>query len=81
MSSGNPAEDCYLIIRNEPSHNVSEATRQSFIDRHIFYDGRYLGVELKPMIFVDYARPRPMAGNEKDDLLKLIFHASGWDNE
>ena len=24
-------------------YDVSEATRQGFIDRHVFYDGRYIG--------------------------------------
>ena len=59
-------------------YDVSNATRQGFIDRHIFYDGRYIGTELLEIQFVDYARPRPMTPAERDDLLKSVFKASGW---
>jgi len=59
-------------------YDVSEATRQAFVDRHIFYAGRYLGTELLTMMFVDYARPRPMTPGERKDLLKAVFNASGW---
>lgn len=57
---------------------VSQATRQAFIDRHVFYAGRYIGAELLPMMFVDFARPRPMTPAERDDLLNAVFSASGW---
>jgi hypothetical protein len=59
-------------------YDVSKATRQGFIDRHIFYDGRYIGTELLAIEFVDYARPRPMTSAERDDLLNSVFAASGW---
>ena len=59
-------------------YDVSLATRRAFIDRHVFYDGHYLGVELLPIMFVDYARPRPMTPAERDDLLQAVFSASGW---
>lgn len=59
-------------------YDISLATRQGFIDRHIFYGGRYLGVELLPIMFVDYARPRPMNESERQDLLRAVFNASGW---
>jgi len=58
--------------------DVSPATRQAFIDRHVFYDGRYIGSELLTMMFVDYARPRPMTAGEREDLLQTVFKASGW---
>jgi poly-gamma-glutamate synthesis protein (capsule biosynthesis protein) len=58
--------------------DVSPATRQAFIDRHIFYDGRYIGSELLTMMFVDYARPRPMTAGEREELLETVFKASGW---
>lgn len=57
---------------------VSPATRQAFIDRHIFYDGRYLGTELLTGMFIDYAKMRPMTPAERNNLLKAIFNASGW---
>ena len=57
---------------------VSYPTRQAFIDRHVFYAGRYIGVELLPIVFVDYARPRPMTTDEANELLEAVFSASGW---
>ena len=59
-------------------YDVSPATRQAFIDRHIFYDGRYIATELLPIVFVDYARPRPMTAPEAQGLLEAVFAASGW---
>ncbi len=59
-------------------YDVSQACRQAFIDHHVFYDGRYIGTELLPILFVDYARPRPMTPGERDDLLRTVFRASGW---
>jgi hypothetical protein len=59
-------------------YDVSFACRQAFIDRHIFYDGRYIGTELLPILFVDYARPRPMTPDERNNLLQSVFKASGW---
>jgi poly-gamma-glutamate synthesis protein (capsule biosynthesis protein) len=49
-----------------------------FMDRHIFYDGRYISTELIPIRFIDMARPRPMTAEEKAWFLDLIFQASGW---
>lgn len=59
-------------------YDVSKATRQGFIDRHIFYDGRYISTELLAIQFIDYARPRPMTSAERNDLLNSVFAASGW---
>lgn len=46
---------------------------QTFIDRHVFYDGDYLGVEIKTAYIDDYSQPRPMRPNERAALLKLLF--------
>ena len=51
---------------------------RAFIDRHVFYDGRYISTELLPIRFVDLARSRPMTPEEQADFLKTIFSASGW---
>ncbi len=59
-------------------YDVSEACRQAFIDRHVFYNGRYISTELLPILFVDYARPRPMSPAEAEDVLRKVFNASGW---
>lgn len=52
--------------------------RQAFIDRHVFYNNRHINTELLTVMFVDYARPRPMTSEERRDLLEVIFNASGW---
>ena len=59
-------------------YGVSEATRQAFIDRHVFYDGKYIGTELLTIMFVDYARARPMTPEERQQLLEAVFAANGW---
>ena len=59
-------------------YDVSQATRQAFIDRHVFYNGRHISTELLSILFVDYARPRPMTPAERADLLQAVFSASGW---
>ena len=55
-----------------------EGTRREFLDRHIFYDGRYIGTELLTAMLVDYCRPLPMTKQERGDFLTFIFDASGW---
>ena len=52
--------------------------RQGFVDRHVFYDGKYISTEMLPYYFVDFARPRPMTESEEQDLLYSVFSASGW---
>ena len=53
-------------------------TRQEFIDRHVFYDGRHISTELLTAILEDYSRPRPMTPDEREELLEAAFGASGW---
>ena len=59
-------------------YSFCEACRQGMIDRHIFYDGRYISTELLPIEFVDYARSRPMTLDEATALFQSLFSASGW---
>ena len=54
-------------------------TEREFIDRHVFYDGRYLGVELITAKLIDYARPRYMTEAERTKFLTQYFAYSGWD--
>ncbi len=58
--------------------DVSEATRQGFIDLHIFYNGQHISTELVTIYFIDYARARLMNPQERADLLRAVFSASGW---
>lgn len=53
-------------------------TRQAFIDRHVFYDGKYINTELITIWFVDLARARLMTEEERQNLLAIVFKASGW---
>lgn len=55
-----------------------EETRWEMLDRHIFYDGKYISTELLTAILEDYARPRPMTPDERKNLLEKLFAASGW---
>jgi poly-gamma-glutamate synthesis protein (capsule biosynthesis protein) len=59
-------------------YSLGEPFERAFIDRHIFYDGRYLGVELLTLRFEDFLRSRPMTADERRQLLQVIFEASGW---
>jgi poly-gamma-glutamate synthesis protein (capsule biosynthesis protein) len=59
-------------------YNEKDATRNAFIDRHVFYNGRYLGADLITITFVDYARPRFMTTKERANFLAMVFSASGW---
>ena len=58
--------------------NSSTPTRQEFIDRHIFYDGRYISTQLLTAELEDYARPRPMTPEERAAFLTRYFALSGW---
>jgi len=55
-----------------------DACDEAFIDRHVFYEGRYLGAELLSIQFVDFSRPRWMTPEERQQLLTKTFQASGW---
>jgi hypothetical protein len=44
----------------------------------VFYDGRYLGVELLTAKLEDYSRPRPMTQDERTAFLLDYFHYSGF---
>ena len=54
------------------------ACDDAFIDRHVFYNGRYISTELITIRFIDLARPRLMTSDEQAHFLEIIFHASGW---
>jgi poly-gamma-glutamate synthesis protein (capsule biosynthesis protein) len=54
------------------------AHRQEFLDRHVFYDGRYISTELLTAILEDFSQPRPMTPEERDQFRSRIFAVSGW---
>jgi len=53
-------------------------TRREFIDRHVFYDGKYISTELFTAMLEDFARPRLMTSEERQTFLETLFEASGW---
>jgi hypothetical protein len=59
-------------------YHMGLPTSQGFLDRHVFYDGKYISTELIGIRFVDFARPRLMTPQEMKDLLTSVFTASGW---
>jgi len=61
-----------------PDGSLIYDTRNVFIDRHIFYSGRYISTELLSYIIEDYSRPRLMTASERLTLLHQIFAAGGW---
>jgi hypothetical protein len=61
-----------------PNGSLIYDTRNVFVDRHVFYAGRYIGTELLTYIIEDYARPRPMTGAERVKFLQAMFRAGGW---
>jgi poly-gamma-glutamate synthesis protein (capsule biosynthesis protein) len=61
-----------------PDGSVIDETRREFIDRHVFYDGKYLGVELLTAMLEDFSRPRPMNERERAQFLSEYFAFSGW---
>ncbi len=61
-----------------PGGEVIDGTRLEFLDRHVFYDGRYLGVELLTAKLEDYSRPRPMTPDERAAFLLDYFYFSGF---
>jgi poly-gamma-glutamate synthesis protein (capsule biosynthesis protein) len=53
-------------------------TRREFLDRYIIYDGRLISVEILTAMLEDYAQPRPMTVEERQQFLQDYFSASGW---
>ena len=53
-------------------------TKREFIDRHVLYDGRYLGLELITTSLEDYARPSYMKPADRTKFLSEYFNDSGW---
>ena len=59
-------------------YEIPPNTATAFIDRHVFYNGKHISTELLTIRFLDFARARPMTLTEREDLLRIVFAASGW---
>jgi poly-gamma-glutamate synthesis protein (capsule biosynthesis protein) len=57
---------------------TAQFTMREFLDRHVFYDGKYLGVELITAFLTDYSRPRFTTEAERNTFLSDLFTAEGW---
>jgi len=57
---------------------VGIGTHQTFVDRHVFYNNRYLGADLRSAFIVDYSQPVPMNDKDRAALLAKLFAVSGW---
>lgn len=60
-------------------YSLCNACREGMVDVHTFYDGRYIQTDLRPMLFIDYARPRPMTVDEQNAFFTRLFNASDLD--
>ncbi len=65
-------------IIDQYGNQITE-TRWEIIQRHTFYDGKYLSTELLTAMLEDYAQPRPMTEKERGIFLESLFEASGWE--
>ncbi len=61
-----------------PRIPIQPAQRWEFLDRHVFYNGKYISTELLTAMLEDYARPRPMTSDERAAFLTAYFGYSGW---
>jgi len=61
-----------------PDGSLIYDTRNEFVDRHVFYEGRYISTELLTFLLEDFSRPRPMTTPERTRFLQAIFTAAGW---
>lgn len=56
----------------------SEGAQTTMVDRHVFYDGRYLGVDLRTAKIEDISQPVPMTPDARAELLQKLFEVSGY---
>lgn len=55
-----------------------EDTNKAFLDCHIFYDGKYLGVELITVQFFNWSTPVLMTPEARSAMLQRLFAESGF---
>jgi poly-gamma-glutamate synthesis protein (capsule biosynthesis protein) len=73
-----PSKDRFIhyglgnLFFDQMDHPIT-GTRQEFLDRYVFYDGKLIQVELKTALLMDYAQPRLMTDEERYDFLNEIF--------
>ncbi len=58
---------------------MSDVEKNSFFDRHYFYENRYIGNILETIQLENYSQTRFLTGSERSDFLNLIFSTNSWD--
>lgn len=51
-------------------------SNKAFLDRHVFYDGKYLGVELITVQFFNWSTPTLMTPEAREEMLTRLFEYS-----
>ncbi|GAA5343659.1 MAG: hypothetical protein canaca05_11680 [Anaerolineaceae bacterium] len=59
-------------------YGLTQDTDDAFIDQHVFYDGKYLGVELLTITFEDFSQPLWMDATARAAMLEKLFSVSKW---
>ena len=59
-------------------YGLTQDTDDAFIDRQVFYDGKYLGVELLTITFKDFSQPLWMDATARAAMLEKLFSVSKW---
>jgi len=54
----------------------SKGAQTTMVDRHVFYDNRYLGVDLRTAFIEDISQPVPMQPEARANLLRTLFGVS-----
>jgi poly-gamma-glutamate synthesis protein (capsule biosynthesis protein) len=56
----------------------SRGAQQTMVDRHVFYDNKYVGADLRTARIEDISQPVPMSVEERTKLLGVLFKSSGY---
>ena len=59
--------------------NIYSDTDKAFIDRFVFYDGKLISVELITTKFFDWSKPVIVYGEDREEMLQMLFKVSDWD--
>ncbi len=55
-------------------YGVYEYSHLSFIDRHVFYEGRHISTELLTIRFYDWVKPVWTTPEQRAEMLKMLFN-------
>lgn len=57
---------------------MEEPSRNVFVDRHIFYNGRHINTQLLTARLEDYAQLRPLSVSQRRIFLEAVFDQCAW---